>query len=134
MAETPATATAPATDTAALDAAAARGRAEGETAGRTAERARIKSIIGAPEAAGRIDLANHLAFDTDMAADGAVKALSAAPKAEATAAQGGKAFYEAMAAVGGTPKVRGEGSADTGSTPQVSSFVTDSIAQFRKAG
>jgi signal peptide peptidase SppA len=133
MAETT-TAAAPAQpDTAALEAAAARGRAEGDKAGRQAERARIKGIISAPEAAGRADLANHLAFDTDMAAESAVKALAAAPKADTKPTAGGSAFYEAMANNGGNPQVRGNGNPDTGGAQPVSSFVADSMALFKRA-
>jgi len=47
----------------------------------TAERARIRAIISAPEAEGRIDQAQHLAFETDMAPDTAIAILATAPKA-----------------------------------------------------
>lgn len=41
---------------------------------------RIKAIVRSDEAKGREDLANHLAFETDMPAEAAVAALKAAPK------------------------------------------------------
>lgn len=60
-----------------LDAARAEGRADGATA----ERERIALITTASEAEGRLALAQHLAFETDMAAEAALKALAAAPLA-----------------------------------------------------
>lgn len=60
-------------------------RAEGEREGRAAERERIRAILGAEEADGRAELAQHLAFETDMAADAAVAMLAKAPKAEKAA-------------------------------------------------
>lgn len=47
------------------------------------ERARIKGILASDEAAGRDDLAKHLAFDTDSTVDAAVAMLKVAPKAAA---------------------------------------------------
>lgn len=44
---------------------------------------RIKAIMNCDEAKGRETLANHFAFETDMAPDAAVAALKVAPKAEA---------------------------------------------------
>ena len=44
------------------------------------ERARIQAITGAPEAAGRGELAKHLAFETEMDADAAIAMLGKAPK------------------------------------------------------
>lgn len=51
-----------------------------ETA-KTGERARINAIVNAPEAKGRESLAQHLAFNTDLAAADAVAMLKAAPAA-----------------------------------------------------
>lgn len=73
---------------AAIDAARAEGRAEGEKAGRaasaaeatTAERTRVKAILTSAEAKDRGEMANHLAFETDMSADQAVALLGKAPK------------------------------------------------------
>jgi len=47
------------------------------------QKARIKTILTSAEAAGRTELAEHLAYETDMAADAVVALLSKAPKAEA---------------------------------------------------
>lgn len=72
-----------------------------------AERARIKAIITGAEAEGRGELANKLAFDTDMAADVAVGILAAAPraaKAPAAAAPAADPLAAAMAA-SGTPGI-----------------------------
>lgn len=72
-----------------------------------AERARIKAIITGAEAEGRGELANKLAFDTDMAADVAVGILAAAPraaKAPAAAASAADPLAAAMA-VAGTPGI-----------------------------
>ena len=72
-----------------------------------AERARIKAIITGAEAEGRGELANKLAFDTDMAADMAVGILAAAPraaKAPAAAAPAADPLAAAMA-VAGTPGI-----------------------------
>jgi len=51
-----------------------------------AVKARIKAITTAPAAKGREDLANHLAFDTDLSADAAIAILDKSPKAEAPVA------------------------------------------------
>ena len=72
-----------------------------------AERARIKAIITGAEAEGRGELANKLAFDTDMAADVAVGILAAAPRAAvapAAAAPAADPLAAAMAAAG-TPGI-----------------------------
>ncbi|MBC7282666.1 hypothetical protein [Hoeflea sp.] len=63
-------------ETAALAAA----RKAGFKAGRKAERARIGTILSAPQAAGRLDLAMSLAVNSAMPAAAAVASLSAAPK------------------------------------------------------
>lgn len=61
----------------ALDAAAIKAEA------RAAERERIKAIMGHAEAEGRSALAQHLAFNTDLAPDAAGSILATSPKAEA---------------------------------------------------
>ena len=75
---------------------------------RKAERTRIASILRAPEAKGREDLAMSLAFDTNLSAATAVKSLKSAP----AAADGG--FNKAMRDVG-NPKLGHGGQAKTGS-------------------
>jgi|SRR5579885_2688290 len=65
----------------AAEQAAAAAKADGEKSGAKAAQDRIKAILSSKEAKGREDLANHLAFNTEMAADDAIVTLSAAPKA-----------------------------------------------------
>lgn len=60
-------------------------KAEGIREGQVAAAKRISDILGSPEAVGREDLAKHLAFNTDMAAEGAVATLTVSAKV-ATAA------------------------------------------------
>lgn len=54
---------------------------------RQSERARMKGITGCDEAKGREDLANHIAYNTDMSVDDAKKMLAAAPLASAPAVE-----------------------------------------------
>lgn len=68
--------------TAAVTTARTEGAAE---AGKIAQ-ARIKTILGSEEAKGRTDLANHLAFDTDMSAEASIALLAKSPKGEAAKA------------------------------------------------
>jgi signal peptide peptidase SppA len=119
---------APAADHAQLEAAHLRGRAEGEKAGRAAERTRIAAILGHPEAKGREEQAQVLALETEMAPEEAAKVLAKAPKAEAKAAA---AFYRAVAASGGDPKVRAE-DAEASTGAQKSSLVAAMQARFKK--
>jgi ClpP class serine protease len=51
-------------------------------AGKAAQ-ARIKSILGSDEAKGRTEMANHLAFETDMSAEASIALLAKSPKGEA---------------------------------------------------
>jgi hypothetical protein len=71
-------------ETVALRAAAARsaGEAEGIKQGSASERARIKSIITSDQAKGREELAHYFAFDTELAADTVLSALSKSPVAK----------------------------------------------------
>jgi signal peptide peptidase SppA len=64
------------------------------------ERERIKEIQTCAEAAGREQLAQHLAFNTDLSADAAKTILAAAPKAEAAPAATVQSFLEQKAADG----------------------------------
>ena len=82
-----------------VDAARAEGKNEGIKAGATAERERIKTITTHADAAGRAEMANHLAFETDMAADAAVALLGKSPKV-AAGESGKSALEQAMAAAG----------------------------------
>lgn len=63
----------------ALVAATATGVKTGEQAGGVAMQERIKGILACDEATGRIDLANHMAFDTSMSVDDAKLMLSKSP-------------------------------------------------------
>ncbi len=80
----------------ALDSAITAALAEGEKAGiekaandaakitadaMTAAKERAKAILGSADAKGREDLAQHLAFESDMTAEAAVGVLSKSPKA-----------------------------------------------------
>jgi hypothetical protein len=56
--------------------------ASGRTDGAKAASARIKSIIAAPEAKGREQLAHSIAFDTELSHEQAVSMLKAAPEAQ----------------------------------------------------
>ncbi len=85
--------------------AAAAIRAEGHAEGITAERGRIKGILGSEEAAGRAELAQHLAFETDSGVAAAVALLKVSPKAEQTKSGGFDALDKRM---------RDEGNADVG--------------------
>lgn len=58
----------------------AEGSAEGVKQGATAERGRISAILGSDDAKGRTELAQHLAFETEMSADDARKLLAKSPK------------------------------------------------------
>lgn len=56
-----------------------RGHAEGVAAARAEVRARVKAIIGHPDAKGRGQMAQALAFDTDLSAEQAGALLRASP-------------------------------------------------------
>lgn len=77
------------TQSAAVDPAAlkAEGYADGLAAGVAQERARIAAILNGDEAEGRIEAAKEFAFETDLAADKALKILAKTPKVAPVAAQ-----------------------------------------------
>lgn len=84
-------------------------KADSKAEGRAEERARIGAILKADEAKGRAQLANHLAFETDMAADDAKKLLAA------SAVEGGKSDFDAtMRALNSTVGVDGGQDAPSG--------------------
>jgi hypothetical protein len=68
--------------TAQLTQARSAGEAEGLRQGSASERDRIKSIITSDQARGREDLAYYFAFDTDLAAETVLLALSKSPAAK----------------------------------------------------
>jgi len=75
------------------------------------ERERCAAILAAPAAAGRVQLACHLAFNTSLSVADAVTALEAAPSAAAPAATTGNPL--ALAAMDGHPNPAVGGAADT---------------------
>ena len=109
-----------------------RARAEGVAAGTTAERERISTILQSEAAAGRQDMAAHLAFSTDMVADAAVALLGKAP-ALASAKPVGSALSAAMAAVD-QPNVGADtGAADSGGEAGADSKAKGILADFNRA-
>lgn len=66
-------------------------RADGNAAGAAAERTRIQGILSNDQAEGRGDLAQHLAFSTDMPVDAAVALLAKSAKQEG---KGGFASFD----------------------------------------
>lgn len=91
-----------------LTAAEARGFKAGTESGAQSERVRIRAILSSTEAVGRTELANYLAFESDMSAESAVALLKKAPLATASAKQ---PFEEAMEKLG-NPKVGAPGMAE----------------------
>lgn len=83
---------------------------------RTAERARCAAILNHAEAAGRSDLATHLAFETDMSAEAAGKMLAKAPKAAAAPAAAAVDPLAAAMDRAGTP---GVGADDKAAEPKM---------------
>lgn len=63
--------------------AAAALRAEGRADGVKSERDRVKAILSSPEAAGREELAQAMAFDGDLAPEAAIALMAKSPKAAA---------------------------------------------------
>lgn len=91
----------------------AEGLAEGTAAGAAAERGRIKGILTHADAEGRTELAQHLAFDTDMTAEAATALLGKTPKSVPASV---KTPLEAAMAAVGTPGIRSE-EVPTGAEP-----------------
>jgi ATP-dependent Clp protease protease subunit len=89
--------------TAELDKAKADAAAEA----RAAERSRISSIMNLEEAKGREGLASHFAHETEMSADQAKAALTAAPKASAAVEPTNR--FEAAMDAAGNPRVGADG-------------------------
>lgn len=91
------------------------------------ERARVKGILASDEAAGREQLAQHLAFDTDSTVDAAVAMLKVSPKAAATTATTGIEKLDAV--------MRAEGNANVGADNDTSDQSEDgkAVAALREA-
>lgn len=104
---------------------------EGVQQGRQQERDRIAAIISADTAKGREQLAQHLAFATDMAADMALATLDAAPvKPEAAHPVSVTGFEQAMATVNNPAIEPDDGEHEEDNTDSVAKR----IAQFSKGG
>jgi capsid assembly protease len=111
------------------------GRAELDTAvaaARTAERTRIGAILASKEAAGRFGLAQHLALETDMAAEGAEKLLARSPK-EAKADTPASLFAHQMQSTE-NPKVGADASGDGGEEDEATTAARISSAHKAARG
>lgn len=97
--------------------------------GRAAEKGRVKAILALPEAKERPLAALALAVETDVPAASAGAVLGKIP-AEAQAGTRGSAFYGAIAAAGGTPKVSHMTAPEE--TPKASSLVSGAKALAAK--
>lgn len=81
---------------------------------RKAERTRMAAITGSEEAKGKSKLANYLALETDMTAEQAVKALTAAAPEVTTTASKGDATFAAHMDKDAHPGVGADDSGDGG--------------------
>ena len=105
--------------------------------GRADELARVKAILGHAEAKDRQVQAHVLALETDMSVEKAAEVLAKLPKEQGPAAASGNplasrtAFYQAVAAAGGNPRVAHQGEADqqTRTTPGLSAAMTKLLAK-----
>jgi len=95
------------------------------------ERERIGAIISSEAAKGREQLAQHLAFSTDMSADMALATLGASPvKAEASAPVSNTGFEQVMASVG-NPAIEPDAPEQEGDDADA---VAKRIAKFSQGG
>ncbi|WP_375764115.1 hypothetical protein ACE10X_07015 [Bradyrhizobium sp. Pha-3] len=88
----------------------AAGKAEGLKEGASLERDRISAILSCTEAKGRADLANHLAFKTNIAPSDVATMLAASPVEDLRASN---PFFAAMNAIA-NPQVGADNSGDLG--------------------
>jgi signal peptide peptidase SppA len=120
-----------ATDKTAIDAARAEGvtagTAEGVKQGATAERERISAILGSEEAKDRRELAEHLAFGSDMSADAAKGILAKAPKNAPVATTD-----PLSVAMGGVknPQVGADASADQSEDAQAAALASSIVTSY----
>lgn len=121
----PAAAAAPAVPVAAAAAPAPAAVVAAPAATASSERVRISAILSSEEAKGRTDLANHLAFNTEMGADDAKALLAKAPVAAAAAAPV-NGFAAAMAEVK-NPQVGASADAGTKTDDQKAAELASSI-------
>jgi signal peptide peptidase SppA len=95
------------------------------------ERERIGAIISSEAAKGREQLAQHLAFSTDMSADMALATLNASPvKAEASTPVSNTGFEQVMASVG-NPAIEPDAPEQEGDDADA---VAKRIAKFSQGG
>ena len=95
------------------------------------ERERIGAIISSEAAKGREQLAQHLAFSTDMSADMALATLNTSPvKAEASAPVSNTGFEQVMASVG-NPAIEPDAPEQEGDDADA---VAKRIAKFSQGG
>jgi len=116
----------------AADQIAALGQARTYEQGRADELARIKAILGHPEAKDRQVQAHVLALETDMSAEKAAEVLAKLPKEQREAESSGNplAFYQAVAKSGGNPRIAHQGEADTASpTPGLGAAMKNLLAK-----
>lgn len=85
-------------------------RTEGAVEAGKVAQARIKSILASDEAKGRAEMANHLAFETDMSAEASIALLAKSPKGEAPKAAAPTIAERQDLALGGVAP-RGEAAA-----------------------
>lgn len=96
------------------------------------ERQRCGDIVALPEAKGREQLANHLAFRTAVSVDEAKAILAAAPAAASAHAQGPTPFEHAMAGLA-NPRIGVDG-ADTDGKDSPDAAAKTAVAAARQAG
>lgn len=92
------------------------GKNAGAKESAAAERTRVKAILASDNAKGRENLAQHLAFDTDLGAEQATELLGKSPKA--AAAKPASKLDAAIAANGGSPDVGTDTGADGDETAE----------------
>lgn len=96
------------------------------------ERQRCGDIVALPEAKGREQLANHLAFRTAVSVDEAKAILAAAPATASAHAQGPTPFEQAMAGLA-NPRIGVDG-ADTDGKDSPDAVAKTAVAAARQAG
>src|SRR5690606_7570551 len=99
--------------------------------GAKAERERIGAILQHEHAAGRQQLAEHLAFKTTLGVEEAAGMLAASPKQVAEAVSGQSPFETAMAALD-NPDIGADGEPTGEMTPQA--MAKSVVAMARQAG
>jgi hypothetical protein len=106
----------------------AAGKAEGLKEGAGLERDRIGAILSCPEAKGRADLANHLAFKTSIASNDVATMLAASPVEDLRASN---PFFAAMNAIA-NPQVGADGHAVNMSDEAKASALASSIIETHR--